>query len=569
VLLQDLNQAEQLGASLDYVIVGAGSAGCALAARLTESTDRRILLIEAGRYYGSLADFPEPLRQASSAVYSQPGNPNSWSYTGHLTETLRYPVTRGRVVGGSSAVNGAQFMRGPAEDYDHWAELGNSEWSYAKVLPFFKALENDLTYGDTPVHGGSGPISVYRTPEDELSPVSQAFIDAALAQDFQWDPDLNGDSQGGVGVLPLNSIDGIRQNCGAMYIEPAIGRPNLFVLDRTLACRILFDGTRTTGVEIRRDGSTARIQAGEVILCTSGINSPQLLMLSGVGPAAQLRALDIDVVADSPFVGANYMDHATIGLTYELTAPRTEADAARPVAEVNLNFRSDSASGPTEDMRMFPYLHSRQAMLTHASPGSGLRSRLAGLGFLARPVQTVRGIRGASARALVHDVAHRNDLAIHCAVGVPDSRGQVTLRSADPAVTPALHYHYLSEATDRRRMREAVRRSLAMLEHASFRALSAKNNSLPAEVIRDDARLDEWILDHLGTSYHTSGTCKMGPEGDDSAVVDQYCRVRGVTGLRIVDMSVLPCLTTRGPNATAVMLGERAAALLSSDGPIG
>jgi choline dehydrogenase len=567
LLLRDLDEAARLGASVDYLIVGAGSAGCALAARLTESAGPVVLLIEAGRYYGPLADFPEPLRQASSAVYSLPGNPNSWSYTGHLTDSLRYPVTRGRVVGGSSAVNGAQFMRGRAEDYDHWAALGNSEWSHDKVLPFFRSLETDLTYGQTPLHGGSGPIRVYRTPAEGLSPVSSAFVDAALAEGFPWDPDMNGDSHGGVGVLPLNSVGGIRQNCGAAYIEPALSRANLFVLDQTLVHRVIFEKTQAVGVEIRRDGGTARIPASQVILCASGINSPHLLMLSGVGPARQLKAMGIEVVADSPYVGANYMDHATIGLTYELSAPLTQADAARPVAEVNLNYQSGSAGRSAEDMRMFPYLHSRQAMLTRAGTESGFRSRLAGMGFLARPVQTARGIRGASARALAHDVAHRNDLAIHCAVGVPDSRGQVMLRSADPAVSPALHYHYMTEPNDRRRMREAVRLGLALLEHPSFRALGAKNNSLPAESIRDDARLDEWILGHLGTSYHTSGTCKMGPDSDGSAVVDQYCRVRGVTGLRIVDMSILPSLMTRGPNATAVMLGERAAALLSSDGP--
>jgi predicted dehydrogenase (TIGR03970 family) len=531
VLVTSLLETGQLdGSEHDYIVVGAGAAGCALAAALTADPSRSVLLIEAGRNFGRVDQYPALLQRPDRFSFTlHPGQEYparsqyrqfTWCYEGNLNGLRRATIVRGRVVGGSSAVNGASFTRGRPTDYDGWAAAGNTEWSFEKVLPAFRSIETDLDFGQSEVHGSSGPLRVQRTHEDQLSAPALAFVDAALDAAFPWDPDLNGLSKGGVGLSPRNVVDGIRQNAGAAFVDRVLARRNLSLLDRTVVRRVLMDRDRAIGIEAGQRGAFHHLRAGEVILCAGGINSPHLLLLSGIGPADALLQFGIEPRLDQPHVGANLSDHPTLDLPCALGDP---TDDGRRRGGVSLNY-SSIGSSDDEDMRLM---------------------------FVNGPPESHHG----GARSV----------AFHCNIGVPESRGRLVLRSASPFRPPSIEFNYLSEAGDRRRMREGVRMAADFVRHPSFRRLGAELSGLTSRELGDDAALDEWVAANLGTAYHSGGTCKMGPDSDDGAVVDQYCRVRGVDGLRVADASIVPTLTTRGLHATAVMIGQHAASLISGE----
>jgi choline dehydrogenase-like flavoprotein len=506
------------------------------------------------------------MRYANSSASSLPGHPDSWSYIARLTEDVATPITRGRVVGGSSAVNGAQFMRAVPDYYDEWASLGCAKWSFHEVLPHFRAIEADLDFGATSLHGADGPIRVQRTTRSELAPVASAFAEAAIDAGHPWVEDLNGADSAGVGALPLNIVDGIRQNAGAAFVEPVAERPNLYILDQTRVNRVLSQDNSVVGVAVQRGTESATINADQVVLSAGALNSPQLLMLSGIGPGSLLHAHGVGVVVDNDAVGRNLMDHAAIALPFAVRAD-FRTPYSHPVAEVSLHYASDRHAGPGEDMRMFPYLHSMRTMLTRTGPSRGhLKDAIDSVrGF--HPVRALGSLRGTSLSTMRHQYRHRNDLAIHCAIGAPASRGRLAIDSADPEAPPVLEYRYLSDPEDRSRLCGAVRLAVELLHHRSFGAIGALPTA-DVDLRRADGReLDVWIRSNITTAFHSVGTARMGSANDDKAVVDQYCRVRGMQGLRVVDLSVLPLLMTRGPNATAVMLGHRAAALIDQFDP--
>jgi predicted dehydrogenase (TIGR03970 family) len=516
-------------ATFDYIVIGAGAAGCALAAALTDEASCAVLLIEAGRYYGRIDQYPTLLQRMDQYSFSlapgqsYPAKPRysmfTWSYQGQLNEFLQARVVRGRVVGGSSAVNGGEFTRGRPQDYDSWAEMGNPEWSFEKVLPAFRAIETDLDFGDTDVHGARGPIRVQRGSKDNLGDYSKIFLEAATSAGFGWDPDLNGRSTGGVGLIPLNAIEGVRQNAGAAFIDRVLARRNLSLLDQAIVRRILIDNGVAAGVEVEDHGAVRRLYANEIVLCASGINSPHLLMLSGIGPAARLTDVGIRPLFDLGQVGLNLADHPYV--LFPFTIPDRSGDG-RPSGGLALNYSSTSEG--EEDLRIIPNI----------------------------PLQR----RGEPGEAMT--------LGFYCGLSTPRSRGQIVLRSASHRQLPSVRYNYLADAEDRRRMRECVRLAAEFLEHPAYRHAGAKQIAMSGDELRDDATVDRWIATHLWTAYHSAGTCKMGPPEDETAVVDQYCRVRGIRALRVVDVSIAPILMSRGMHATAVMIGERAASLLRS-----
>jgi choline dehydrogenase len=547
----------------DTIIVGAGSTGCVLAARLTErSPSRSVLLLEAGRDFGDLDKYPPALRDSYRMTYSLPGNGNSWPLMAALTDDLTYPITRGRLIGGSSAVNGGAFIRANPDDYDHWAELGNSEWSYEKVLPSLKRLETDRDYGETTIHGGSGPVPVSRASRSSLARPSEAFIGACLDLGHPWDEDMNGPDSQGVGLVPHNTLAAIRYNMATCYLGPAKPRPNLTVLSQAMVRKVIIKRSRAVAVEVATPAATRKIYGDSIVLCAGAIKSPQLLMLSGIGPPSELGRLGIDVAAESSCVGKNLMDHPSVSISYRPTEYVPEA-GPRTGIEASCTFNVD---GPrSADVLIRPFIYSRMNQLFgvfQAEPFSNKVKAVLG----ASRVRAARPLWGASAYALRAEVSGRHDLVMLCSLGVEESRGELRLSSADVADSPHIEFRYLSTEVDRSRMRGAVRGALAIMAQRDFQKLKPRMTSAPApSVARDDASLDQWINRKLGTAYHTTGTCKMGPECDDSAVVDQFGRVRGIDGLRIADISILPTITQRGTNLTAVMLGERFAEFLSAE----
>ena len=502
----------------DVVIVGGGSAGCVLAARLSEDPGRSVLLLEAGPDYPDLERLPDDLKLGYAMTASAVGAPHNWAFVATSTpQAPPMPVPRGRVMGGSSAINGQVFLRGVPEDYDRWASWGNDEWSYLKVLPYFRKLETDMDIRDD-FHGSDGPIPVRRFPRETWLPSPEAFHQACLGEGFPEDPDMNNPETWGVGSIPMNNPGGIRMSTALTYVNPNRHRMNLTVRANVLARRVLFNGRKAVGVEVESAGETFVVEGEEVILCSGAVASPQLLMLSGVGPASHLASLGIQVVSDLPGVGQNLRDH--------------------PNAPVRVRVRDDFPLDPNE-----PRL---QTALRYTATGSKDRNDMQIL------VSSFSSPMGG-------DPMVGEGIRFTCIIELAVGAGELTLASADPRVQPHLNYRYLEDPWDVRRLGEAVRLCCRLLEHGAYRDIVADRISPSDEDLASDEALGTWLMKNATTAQHTSGTCKMGPASDPLAVVDQYCRVRGLEGLMVVDASVMPDCIRANTNATTIMIAERVA----------
>ena len=534
-------------AEADYVIVGAGSAGCALAYRLSEA-GASVLVVEYG---GSDAG---PLIQMPGAL-SFPMNMKryDWGYRSEPEPHLggrRLACPRGKVIGGSSSINGMVYVRGHAKDFDTWESMGASGWSYADVLPYYKRMETWDPAGhggDASWRGSDGPLHVTRGKRD--NPLVQAFVQAGRQAGYQLTDDYNGQKQEGFGPMEHTIHKGARWSAAKAYLRPALQRENCNLI-RGLARKIVFSGRRAVGVELLAGGGLKTVRAKkEVILASSSINSPKLLMLSGIGPAAHLTAHGIPIVADRPGVGQNLQDHLEVYI---------QMAASQPVSLFKYwNLLGKARVG-------------LQWALTRSGPGASNQFESAGF------IRSAAGVEYPDLQFHFLPIAVRYDgqaaseghgFQAHIGPMRSPSRGAVTLRSAKPEDSPKITFNYMSTEKDWIDFRRGIRLTREIFAQEAFRPF-VKHEIQPGVALQTDAQIDGFIRAHAESAYHPCGTCKMGAVDDPLAVVDPQTNVIGVKGLRVVDSSIFPQITNGNLNGPSIMVGEKASDLILGKTPL-
>ena len=522
----------------DYVIIGAGSAGCAIAYRLAEAGKQVLIIEHGGTDAGPFIQMP--------AALSYPMNMKMYDW-GMSTEPEphldgRSLVTpRGKVIGGSSSINGMVYVRGHACDYDHWAESGAQGWAYADVLPYFKRMENWHSGGhggDKTWRGRKGPLHVTRGPR--INPLTRAFVKAGKQAGYLVTGDYNGEQQEGFGPFDATIWKGRRWSAANAYLRPALKRPNCTLI-RAFARKIVIEDRRAIGVEVERGGNVEVISANvEVIVAASSLNSPKLLMLSGIGPAAHLAEHDIDVVVDRAGVGQNLQDHLELYI---------QQAAIKPVSLFkHWNLWGKAVIG---------------AQWLFTKTGLGTSNQFESAAF----VRSKAGVEYPDIQYHFLPMAVRYDgtaaaeghgYQAHVGPMRSVSRGEVTLRSADPADNPRIQFNYMSAKSDWEDFRTCIRLTREILGQKAFAPFAGKEIQ-PGEDVQSDEALDGFIREHVESAYHPCGTCKMGAANDPMAVVDAKCRVIGVDGLRVADSSIFPRITNGNLNGPSIMVGEKAA----------
>ncbi|MFC3110000.1 choline dehydrogenase [Undibacterium arcticum] len=528
----------------DYIIVGAGSAGCVLANRLTEDAEVRVLVLEAGPSDRSIF-----IHMPSAFAYPLANDKYNWFYD---TEPEPYMnqrhmhCPRGRVIGGSSSINGMVYIRGHAFDYDAWASMpGLAQWSYFHCLPYFKKAENRLKGGDA-YRGAQGPLNV--STGACRNPLYRAFVEAGQQAGYPYTDDMNGYQQEGLGPMDMTVYKGRRWSAAQAYLRPAAKRGNLRVTARALVTRILFDGTRAIGVEYAQGGRTHQVYAArEVILSGGAINSPQVLMLSGIGNAGELRALGIPVKVNLPGVGQNLQDHIETYVQYASKQPITLYSAMNPLAKLKIGVQwlfAGKGLGATNHFESGGFIRSEAGVM---QPDLQYHFLPMAISYDGKSPATEHGFQ-----------AHVGPMR-------PTSRGHIKLRSADPKAHPRILFNYMQTEQDRKEMRAGVRLTREIFAQAAFEPF--RNAELaPGLKVQSDADIDAYIREKAESAFHPSCSCRMG--NDEMAVVDGAGRVHGVQNLRVVDASIMPNVISGNLNAPTIMMAEKMADLIRGTTPL-
>jgi len=524
----------------DYVIVGAGSSGCVLAARLSEDPATTVCLLEAGGPDSSVL-----IHAPAGVVAMVPTRINNYAY-----ETVPQPglngrcgyQPRGKTLGGSSSINAMLYVRGNRWDYDHWATLGNPGWSYDEVLPLFQRAENNEQFHDA-FHGQGGPLNVTYPRFD--SPLSQMFLDAATQNGIALNPDYNGAQQEGSFLYQVTHKNGERCSAAKGYLTPNLGRPNLKVITHAVSAKVELTDRRATGVQFYQGNQLQSVRARrEIIVSAGAFGSPQLLQLSGIGTAADLQKAGVKPVHALPGVGKNLQDH--IDYVQSWTVPGSTASFGASPQGIGRIVKA-----------MFEWRRQRSGMITSAIA-------TAGAFFRSTPEVAVPDLQLVFVVALVDDHARKahasHGISCHVDVLRPYSRGTVGIRSADPRVAPVIDPQFLSDERDLRLLLKGGQIQQAIMESGAF--ASVRGKMLYPVATGDTRCMEQDIRARADTQYHPVGTCKMGPDSDPMAVVDAQLRVKGIAGLRVADASIMPTLIGGNTNAPSIMIGEKCADLI-------
>ena len=503
----------------DSIIVGSGSAGSILANRLTEDSNRNILLIEAGNDYSNFESMPENVYFGHRNVSSLPSlesDPSNWAYRAESTTNgPEIPIPRGKVIGGSSSINAQILLRGIREDYDRWAEFGNNKWSFDEVLPYFIKLENDIDFPNDKYHGKEGYIKVKRVPENEWDPIHKAFYDSCIDYGFPACADHNKPDSTGVGALGFNQIDGVRQSTAITYLNDVRHRPNLNIKSNCYVKKIIFDNNIAIGVEVVSESKTFKIFSDQIIISAGAIESPKLLLNSGIGNPEKFTKHGIETVAELPGVGNNLRDHPMTFITWNSKPGYSAPVNNYSRVAMALRYTSKSSNWKND---MIVYMDSSDDKTTfYPLAPKGIRANLT--------------------------------------LNLEESSGEISLNEKDPDLYPKLSYNYLSTDNDINRFVEGVKILEDIGNNKEFQKYADEMILPDTNTRKDDKLLKKWLHGKMVTGHHSSGTCKMG--SDPLAVVDQAGSVIGTENLKVVDASIMPDCIRANTNATVMLIAER------------
>ncbi len=531
----------------DYIIVGAGSAGCVLANRLTACGSYRVLLLEAGSSDASIF-----IQMPTALSYPMNTESLAWQFHSAKEQGLdgrEMHCPRGKVMGGSSSINGMVYVRGHAMDYEEWQQQGADGWSYAECLPYFKRAESWQDGADE-YRGGDGPVGTCGGNNMRLNPLYQAFIDAGEEAGYPTTKDFNGYQQEGFGAMHMTVDKGRRASTSNAYIKPIKDRVNLTILKNVTARRVLFDGTRAVGVEFEQSGQRMQAKAQkEVILSAGSIGSPQLLQVSGIGPQEVLSKAGVPVLHDLPGVGENLQDHLEVYFQYRCKQP------------ISLNSKLNYFSMGLIGARWILF-----------KSGLGATNHFESCGF----IRSRTGLQWPNIQYHFLPAAMRYDgnaafdghgYQVHVGPNKPSSRGHVRIKSKRIEKAPEIKFNYLSTEQDKQDWRDTIRLTREILNQPAFDDFKV-DEIQPSLAVQTDDEIDAWVKANVESAYHPSCTCKMGADDDPMAVLDSQCRVRGVESLRVVDSSVFPTITNGNLNAPTMMVAEKAADMILGKGPL-